>query len=49
VSAYARAFRTLAQHVPVVTVDAGELGHPIRAPAARPAQLRRFRRKLTVG
>ncbi|MFD5074126.1 hypothetical protein [Streptomyces sp. NPDC058371] len=49
VSAYARAFRTLAQHVPVVTVDAGELGHPIRAPAGCPAQLRRMRRKLTVG
>ncbi|MDX6361485.1 MAG: hypothetical protein QOC85_488 [Streptomyces sp.] len=49
VSAYARAFRTLAQHVPVVTVDAGEPGHPIRAPAVRPAQLRRARRKLTVG
>lgn len=31
-TAYARAFRTLAQHVPVVTLDVGEPGRPIRAP-----------------
>ncbi|MGP4043012.1 hypothetical protein [Streptomyces sp. 2A115] len=47
--AYQRAFRTLAQHVPVVTLDVGGPGHPIRAPAAPPSQLGRSRRKLTVG
>ncbi|MEU9288569.1 hypothetical protein AB0D57_28765 [Streptomyces sp. NPDC048275] len=33
VRAYERALRTLAQHVPVVTLDAKDLGHPIRGPA----------------
>lgn len=51
--AYARVFRTLAQHVPVLTVDAAELpaepGHRIRAPAPRQSQLRRSKRQLTVG
>ncbi|WP_200304123.1 hypothetical protein [Streptomyces adelaidensis] len=47
--AYARAFRTLAQHVPVVTVDLGETGRPIRAPASRPSQVWRNARQLTIG
>ncbi|MFF6783568.1 hypothetical protein [Streptomyces sp. NPDC012510] len=48
-TAYARAFRTLAQHVPVVTLDVGEPGRPIRAPAARPSQLGRNPGQLTIG
>ncbi|MEV0224537.1 hypothetical protein [Streptomyces sp. NPDC050704] len=47
--AYHRAFRTLAQHVPVVTLDIGGPGHPIRAPAAPSPQLGQCKRKLTVG
>ncbi|WP_149830513.1 hypothetical protein [Streptomyces tailanensis] len=47
--AYARAFHTLAQHVPVVTVGVGEQGRPIRALASRPSQLWRKTRQLTVG
>lgn len=51
--AYARVFHTLAQHVPVLTVDADELsaepGHRIRARAPRPSQLRQTTRQLTVG
>ncbi|WP_338900057.1 hypothetical protein WBG99_34040 [Streptomyces sp. TG1A-60] len=39
-TAYARAFRTLAQHVPVVTLDVGEPGGPIRAPASWKSQPR---------
>lgn len=46
--AYGRAFRTLAQHVPVVTVDAEGPGPPIRAPDPAAWQLARRRRKLTV-
>ncbi|WP_328492299.1 hypothetical protein OHS59_05710 [Streptomyces sp. NBC_00414] len=46
--AYARAFRTLAQHVPVVTLDTGGPGPPIRAPDATACQPSRYRRKLTV-
>ncbi|UUU19447.1 hypothetical protein [Streptomyces sp. DSM 40750] len=48
-TAYARAFRTLAQHVPVVTLDAGEPSRPIRAPASRPSQLWRNTEQLTIG
>lgn len=48
-TAYARAFRTLAQHVPVVTLDVGEPGRPIRAPAAQPPQLVRNAGQLTIG
>ena len=48
-TAYDRAFRTLAQHVPVVTVDVGEPGRPIRAPASRQSQLWRSARQLTIG
>ncbi|WP_105973122.1 hypothetical protein [Streptomyces geranii] len=59
--AYARVFRTLAQHVPVVTVDITgpatdlpaesppEPGHRIRAPSFRQSQLRHTTRKLTIG
>ncbi|WP_369031085.1 hypothetical protein [Streptomyces adonidis] len=51
--AYARVFGTLAQHVPVVTIDAAELpvepGRRIRAPASRQPQLRQSARQLTVG
>jgi hypothetical protein len=46
--AFDRAFRTLAQHVTVVTLDVGGPGPPIRAPAPAP-QLGRCKRKLTVG
>ncbi|MDX2600506.1 hypothetical protein PV379_17860 [Streptomyces caniscabiei] len=48
-TAYARVFRTLAQHVPVLTLDVGEPGGPIRAPAARSHQLRGEARQLTIG
>jgi hypothetical protein len=48
-TAYARVFRTLAQHVPVVTLDVGESGGPIRAPAARSPQLWRNAGQLTIG
>ncbi|WP_326573548.1 hypothetical protein OG889_01480 [Streptomyces sp. NBC_00481] len=48
-TAYARVFRTLAQHVPVVTLDVGESGGPIRAPASRSSQLWRNARQLTIG
>lgn len=48
-TAYARVFRTLAQHVPVVTLDIGEPGRPIRAPASQPSQLWRNARQLTIG
>ncbi|MDX2934450.1 hypothetical protein [Streptomyces ipomoeae] len=47
--AYIRAFRTLAQHVPVVTIGVGEPGRPIRAPVAHQRQLWRSTRQLTVG
>ncbi|MFI1395676.1 hypothetical protein [Streptomyces sp. NPDC020681] len=49
ITAYERAFRTLAQHVPVVTVDIREVGHPIRAPVLRRSQRWLKARKLTVG
>ncbi|MFD7712623.1 hypothetical protein ACFV6E_31510 [Streptomyces sp. NPDC059785] len=48
VNAYARALRTLAQHVPVVTVGPGEPGQPIRGPAPH-FQLGRCGGRLTVG
>ncbi|MFM9588054.1 hypothetical protein ACKI1J_00950 [Streptomyces scabiei] len=48
-TAYARVFRTLAQHVPVVTLDTGEPGGPIRAPAARSSQLWQNAGQLTIG
>lgn len=38
-AAYARVFLTLAQHVPVVTLDVGEPAHPIRAHPAQEYQL----------
>jgi hypothetical protein len=38
-AAYARVFVTLAQHVPVVTLDVGEPAHPIRAHSAQEYQL----------
>ncbi|WP_241266534.1 hypothetical protein [Streptomyces scabichelini] len=46
VSAYERAFRTLAQHVPVVTVDAGGLSPPSRAPAPSPFSTGAMRRAV---
>ncbi|MFD4626631.1 hypothetical protein [Streptomyces sp. NPDC058475] len=51
VRAFERALNTLAQHVPVVTVDAAELGHPVRAPAAPPpvSQLGGYTQALTIG
>jgi hypothetical protein len=49
VDAYERALRTLAQHVPVVTVDAEDLGHPIRGPARTVHQLSEYQKQLTVG
>ncbi|GAA2641409.1 hypothetical protein [Streptomyces vastus] len=49
IRAYERAFRTLARHVPVVTVDIAGLGPPIRAPASSPFQLGQGTGKLTVG
>jgi hypothetical protein len=49
VDAYERALRTLAQHVPVVTLDAKDLGHPIRGPACPDHQLGLRERQLTVG
>ncbi|MEW2398925.1 hypothetical protein [Streptomyces sp. NPDC046862] len=48
-AAYARVFLTLAQHVPVVTLDIGEPAHPIRAHPAQECQLWGETRKLTVG
>jgi hypothetical protein len=47
--AYERAIRTLAQHVPVVTFDAENVGHPIRGPACFHSQLGRYKQQLTVG
>jgi hypothetical protein len=47
--AYDRALRTLAQHVPVVTLDVANPDHPIRGPACAHPQLGRFKKKLTVG
>ncbi|QIY93673.1 hypothetical protein HEP87_05465 [Streptomyces sp. S1D4-11] len=49
VDAYERALRTLAQHVPVVTLDAKDLGHPIRGPACAHRQLWLNEGQLTVG
>ena len=49
IRAYERAFRTLSQHIPVVTVDVGGLGPPIRAPNSSPFQLGQCEGKLTVG
>jgi hypothetical protein len=49
VGAYERALRTLAQHVPVVTVEAAELGHPIRGPASPLPQLKGHIQALTIG
>ncbi|MCX5190185.1 hypothetical protein [Streptomyces sp. NBC_00268] len=49
VDAYERALRTLAQHVPVVTVDAEDLGHPIGGPARTDLQLSEYQKQLTVG
>ena len=48
-TAYTRVFRTLAQHVPVITLDVGEPDCPIRAPAVRPPQLWQNARQLTIG
>ncbi len=55
--AYTRVFRTLAQHVPVVSVNVApalpdvvaERARRIRAPAPRQSQLRQMTRPLTVG
>ena len=55
--AYARVFRTLAQHVPVVSVNitpvltdvVTERARRIHAPAPRQSQLRQANRQLTVG
>ncbi len=47
-AAYDRAFRTLAQHVPVVVLDARNPGPPIRAPDTPASQLGRCTRTLTV-
>ncbi|MFI6340184.1 hypothetical protein [Streptomyces sp. NPDC050535] len=47
--AYERAFRTLAEHAPVVTLDAEEVGPPIPGPAPPCAQLRRSAQTLTIG
>ncbi|WP_327699448.1 hypothetical protein [Streptomyces sp. NBC_00459] len=55
--AYARVFRTLAQHVPVVSVHvrsamtdvATDRTRRIRAPAPRQSQLREPTRQLTIG
>ncbi|WP_371664300.1 hypothetical protein [Streptomyces sp. NBC_00280] len=55
--AYARVFRTLAQHVPVVSVHVGsamtdvvtDRTRRIRAPAPRQSQLREPNRQLTIG
>ncbi|MFI6493122.1 hypothetical protein [Streptomyces sp. NPDC050564] len=49
VGAYDRALRTLAQHVPVVTVEAAELGHPIHGPASPLPQLKGHIQALTIG
>lgn len=49
IDAYERALRTLAQHVPVVTLDVEDIGHPIRGPACPHPQLKRYEKKLTVG
>lgn len=49
VDAYERALRTLAQHVPVVTLDADDISPPIRGPACTHPQLGRYKRQLTVG
>lgn len=48
-TAYTRAFDTLAQHVPVVTVRAGEAGCPIRAPDPHQHQLCCDQEQLTIG
>ncbi|MDX3665721.1 hypothetical protein [Streptomyces europaeiscabiei] len=48
-TAYARVFRTLAQHVAVVTLDVGEPGVPIRDPAIQSSQLSQNARQLTIG
>ncbi|MGJ5832141.1 hypothetical protein [Streptomyces ossamyceticus] len=47
--AYTRAFDTLAQHVPVVTVHVGEASRPTRATEARPHQLWGDTEQLTIG
>jgi hypothetical protein len=55
--AYTRVFRTLAQHVPVVSVNVTpvltdmvtERARRIRAPSPRQSQLRQSTRQLTVG
>ncbi|WP_405885171.1 hypothetical protein OG762_44520 [Streptomyces sp. NBC_01136] len=49
VDAYERALHTLAQHVPVVTLDAEGIGHPIRGPACTHHQLEQYKGQLTVG
>ncbi|MEV7342039.1 hypothetical protein [Streptomyces sp. NPDC093544] len=49
VSAYERAFRTLAEHAPVVTFDAGDVSRPIHGPAPPCPQLRRCTQTLTIG
>ncbi len=49
VDAYERALHTLAQHVPVVTLEAKDLGHPIRGPACPDVNSSCARGKLTVG
>lgn len=48
VDAYERALRTLSQHVPVVTLDAAQLGRPIRAPATPQSQLGGCTKALTI-
>ena len=49
VGAYERAFRTLAQHAPVVTLDTGDLSRQVPDPAAPGRQLRRCTQTLTIG
>ncbi|WP_230396297.1 hypothetical protein [Streptomyces blattellae] len=46
--AYARAMRTLAQHVPVVGLDAAELAHPPRQDGCAHRELGRNKQQLTV-
>ncbi|MER5473273.1 hypothetical protein ABZX90_36130 [Streptomyces sp. NPDC002935] len=48
VGSYERVLRTLAQHVPVITLDTGEPGHPIRGPAPAIHQLGFCVRMLTI-
>ncbi|MFE9768389.1 hypothetical protein ACFYPC_28375 [Streptomyces sp. NPDC005808] len=49
VGAYERAFRTLAEHAPVVTYDAVDLSRPAHGPAPPCPQLRGCTQTLTIG